>query len=199
MQLLLVLFVSGPIVIIVVSNKASPPTAERVHAMLNQSNTIKSSKGVSLARSVKAPVIAPVTTVTEVKASETFSLVNGQPISKASLVAWCNVNAGGYTMANLHNVKINVLPSVNMSGDATVYKGNRLPFGYGKLGGARAMYQDALLNAPTLGAFMSDVAGKQKGYNEFSTAGTVLALLNGGYGSTCRAGHWGTPFITLSV
>ena len=166
--------------------------------MLNTSNTVKSSKGVSLAKSAKAPVVAkaPVAPAT---ATEAFSLVNGQPISKASLVAWCNANVGGWTIANLDKVKINVLPTVNTAGDANTFKGHRLPFGYGKLGGARAIYQDALLNAPTLGAFIKAVAGKQKGYNEFSTPHTVLALLNGGYGSTCRAGYWGTAFITLSI
>lgn len=166
--------------------------------MLNTENTKKSSKGISLAKSAKAPVVAK-ETVPVATPAETFSLTNGQPITKASLVQWCNANVGGWSMANLDKVRINVLPTVNMSGNADLYKGHRLPFGYGKLGGARAMYQDALLSAPTLGAFIKSVTGKQKGYNEFSSAGTVLALLNGGYGPLCRAGYWGTPFISLDV
>lgn len=166
--------------------------------MLNTENTKKSSKGISLAKSAKAPVVAK-ETVPVATPAETFSLTNGQPITKASLVQWCNANVGGWSMANLDKVRINVLPTVNMSGNADLYKGHRLPFGYGKLGGARAMYQDALLNAQTLGAFIKSVAGKQKGYNEFSSAGTILALLNGGYGPLCRAGFWGTAFISLDV
>jgi hypothetical protein len=102
-------------------------------------------------------------------------------------------------MAGLAKVQINILPTVNTVGNANLYKGNKLPFGYGNANGARAMYQNTLLASPTLAAFMQAVAGKQKGYNEFSSAHCTLALLNGGYGPLCRGGYWGTPFITLTA
>lgn len=173
-------------------------TTERVNVMLNTQNTTKSSKGVSLAKSAKAPVVAK-ETAPVVSPAQAFDLSNGHPFTKDSLVAWCNANVGGWSMANLDKVKVTVLSTANMSGNPDLYKGHKLPFGYGKLGGSRAFYQDALLAAPTLGAFIKAVAGKQKGYNEFSTPHTVIALLNGGYGPLCRAGYFGTPFISLSV
>ena len=172
--------------------------------MLNTQNTKQGKKGVTLAKSATAPVTvtAPATaaTVTPTLAPATaFAMANGQPVTKAALVAWCNAHVGGYTMATLAKVQVNVLPTVNLAGTATLYKGNKLPFGYGNPNGARALLQNSLLAAPNLGVFMQNVHGLFKGYAEFSTPHTVLALLNGGYGPLCRAGYWGTPFITLTA
>lgn len=169
--------------------------------MLNTQNTKQGKKGVTLAKTANAPVTvaAPATPAPTLAPASAFAMANGQPVTKAALVAWCNAHVGGYNMASLAKVQVNVLPTANIAGNATLYKGNKLPFGYGNVNGARALYQNALLGAPNLAAFMQAIAGKQKGYNEFSTPYTVLALLNGGYGPLCRAGYWGTPFITLTA
>lgn len=163
-------------------------------------NTIVSSKGVSLAKSASVAIAksAPKAKVTAPTAIEAFSFANGSPVTFNGLRAWLNANAGGTNAEALKRVRINTLPSVNTDWEKQGLRGP-VPFGFqGNPDGQRAQLMRLAIGNVTLADYLT--ACSKSPTTKCETIGNpnvLVSLLNGGFTPSSKT--WGSPFLTLTV